>query len=48
MKVAALQGDDESEQELKIVAKGANPEQVRQAESQAEEWMKRYKKVVGK
>jgi uncharacterized protein len=48
MKVAALQGDNASEEALKLVGKGASADQVRQAESQADEWMKRYKKVVGK
>jgi uncharacterized protein len=48
MKVAALQGDDASEEALKFLGKGTSTDQVRQAESQADEWMKRYKKVVGK
>jgi hypothetical protein len=47
MKVAALQGDDGSEQALKLVGKGLSDGQVRQAEAEAAEWMKRYRKVVG-
>jgi TPR repeat protein len=47
MKVAALQGDDGSGQALKRVGQGLSDGQVRQAESEAAEWMKRYKKIVG-
>jgi uncharacterized protein len=47
MKVAALQGDDGSERALKLVGEGLTGGQVRQAESEAAEWMKRYKKIVG-
>jgi TPR repeat protein len=47
MKVAALQGDDGSGQALKLVGHGLSDSQVRQAESEAAEWMKRYKKIVG-
>jgi len=48
LKVAALQGDDESQAPLNVVAKGMSADQIRQAESQAEDWMKNYKKIVGK
>ena len=48
LKVAVLQGDDASQEPLKVVAKGMSADQVRQAESQAEDWMKNYKKIVGK
>ncbi len=47
MKVAALQGDDLSRDALKLVGQGLSEGQVRQAESEAAEWMKRYKKIVG-
>ena len=47
LKVAALQGDDVSQETLKIAGKGMSEEQIRQAESQADEWMRKYKKVVG-
>ncbi len=48
LKVAVLQGDDASQEPLKVVAKGMSADQVRQAESQAEDWMRNYKKIVGK
>lgn len=48
LKVAALQGDDEAQSAVPIVAKGMSADQVREAETQADEWMKKYKKVVGK
>jgi len=48
LKVAALQGDDVSGDALKTVGKGMSAEQVSEAEIQAGEWMKKYKKVVGK
>lgn len=47
MKVAALQGDDVSEQALKPIGQGLSDGQLRQADSEAAEWMKRYKKIVG-
>ena len=47
MKVAALQGDDGSEQALKLVGQGLSDGQVRRAETEAADWMKRYKKIVG-
>ena len=46
LKVAALQGDDASQESLKGVAKGMSADQIREAESQAEEWMKKYKKIL--
>lgn len=46
-KVAALQGDDISQEALKIVGQGLSADQVRRAESEADQWMKRYKKIVG-
>jgi hypothetical protein len=48
LKVAALQGEDVAQEALKSMARGMSADQVRQAESQADEWMKKYKKVVGK
>jgi len=48
LKVAALQGEDMAEESLKTIAKSMSADQVRQAESQADEWMRKYKKVVGK
>jgi len=48
LKVAALQGDDASEEALKSIGKGMSADQVRQAETQADEWMKKYKSIVGK
>ena len=47
MKVAALQGDDVSQDALKLVGQDLSESQVRRAESEAAEWMKRYKKIVG-
>ena len=46
VKVAALQGDDLAQESLKKVAAGMSPEQIRLAEAQADEWMKRAKKVL--
>lgn len=48
LKVAALQGDDEAQAALPVVAKGLSPDQVRDADGQADEWMRKYKKIVGK
>lgn len=48
LKVATLQGDDVSQQALGIVGKGMSADQVRAAEDQADEWMKKMKKGVGK
>jgi len=47
MKVAALQGDDVSQEALKLVGKDLSGSEARQAESEASDWMKRYKKIVG-
>lgn len=46
LKVAALQGDDVSQEALKLVGKGMSEDQVRQAETQADEWIKKYKKTL--
>jgi len=46
VKVAALQGDDRAQDSLNKVAAGMSAEQVRQAEAQADEWMKRAKKLL--
>jgi TPR repeat protein len=48
LKVATLQGDDVSQEALRNVGKGMSADQVRDAEGQAEEWMKKMKKGVGK
>lgn len=48
IRIAALQGDDVAQDALKIVGKSMSADQIRQAESQADEWMKKYKKIVGK
>ncbi len=47
LKVAALQGDDVSQESLKAVGKSMTTDQIRQSESQADEWMKKNKKRVG-
>lgn len=46
-KVAALLGDDESQESVKIVGKRLNASQLREAESEADDWMRKYKKIVG-
>jgi TPR repeat protein len=46
IKVAALQGDDVAQDSLKLVAKGMSDEQIREAEAQAGEWMRKYKKIL--
>jgi TPR repeat protein len=46
-KVAALLGDDESQESLKVVGKVMPAGQIRDAESQADDWMRKYKKIVG-
>jgi TPR repeat protein len=48
LKVAALQGEDLAQEALNSRGKSMSADQVRQAESQADDWMKKYKKVVGK
>jgi TPR repeat protein len=46
VKVAALQGDDLAPESLKKVRAGMTADQIRQAEEQAEEWMKKAKKLL--
>ncbi|HEU0289695.1 MAG TPA: tetratricopeptide repeat protein [Burkholderiales bacterium] len=46
VKVAALQGDDISLESLKAVGQGMSASQIRQAEDEAEEWMRRNKKLI--
>jgi len=46
VKVAALQGDEKAQESLKRVAAGMSAEQIREAEEQAAEWMKRAKKLL--
>lgn len=46
IKVAALQGDDKAQDSLKIVSRDMSSEDLRQAEGQAEEWMKKAKKTL--
>jgi uncharacterized protein len=48
LKVATLQGDDVSQQALVNVGKAMSAEQIREAEGEAAEWMKKMKKGVGK
>ena len=48
LKVAALQGDDEAQSAIAVVAKGMDAGDIREADAQADEWMKKYKKIVGK
>jgi TPR repeat protein len=47
MKVAALQGDDVSQDALRLVGKDLNGREIQRAETEADEWMRRYKKIVG-
>ncbi len=46
VKVAASQGDDVAQESLKAVGKGMSAGQIRQAEDQADEWMKKNKKML--
>ena len=46
IKVAALQGDDLAQEALKKVGAAMSPEQIREAEAEADEWMKRMKKML--
>ena len=46
IKIAALQGDDKAEESLKKVATGMSPDQVREADRQATEWMAKAKKIL--
>jgi TPR repeat protein len=45
LKIAALQGDEKAEENLKVVSKDMSADDIRQAELQAEEWMKKLKKT---
>lgn len=47
VRIAALQGDDVSQRALKMVGQGLSDGEIRQAEIQADEWMKKYKDIVG-
>jgi len=47
VKVAALQGDEVSRKSLQLVGRDMSADQIRQADIQAEEWMKKMKKIVG-
>jgi TPR repeat protein len=42
--VAALQGDDIAQEHLKTVAAGMPREQIKEAETQAKDWMEKAKK----
>ena len=46
-RVASLQGNEVAERQLKIIAPRLTSEQVRDTEAQANEWMRKYKKIVG-
>lgn len=46
VKVAALQGDDVALDSLKVIGKDMSADQIHQAEEQAAEWMKKYKKTI--
>jgi uncharacterized protein len=46
IKVAALQGDELAQDRLAKIAAGMSPEQVREGEVLAENWMKRLKKAL--
>ena len=46
VKVAALHGDDLAQDALERFATGMSADQIRQAESQADEWMKLKKKLL--
>jgi TPR repeat protein len=46
-KVASLLGDDEAQESLRVVAPAMTASQIRDAESQADDWMKKYRKIVG-
>jgi len=46
-KVAALQGDDVSREALKVIGGSMTADQVQQADREADEWMRRMKKIVG-
>ena len=44
--IAALQGDDMAEAARHVVAKDLDADQLRDAETQAAEWMKKMKKQL--
>ena len=46
-KIASLLGDDEAQESLQVVAPAMTAGQIRDTESQAADWMKKYKKIVG-
>jgi hypothetical protein len=46
-KVASLLGDDVAQDSLKVVARAMNSSQLRDADGEADDWMKQYKKIVG-
>lgn len=46
LRIAAAEGDDVSHRSLKTVAAVMNREQIAEAEAQANEWMKKAKKVL--
>jgi hypothetical protein len=46
-KIASLLGDEVAQDSLKVVAKAMNSGQVREADGQADDWMRQYKKIVG-
>jgi TPR repeat protein len=48
LKIAALQGDDDAQTAIRLVAKNMSAESVRDADIQVNEWMKKYKQIVGK
>ena len=48
LKIAALQGDDEAQSAVQVVAKGMSAGEIQDAEAQADQWMRKYKKIVGK
>jgi len=48
LRIAALQGEDEAQNTLKHIGNYMSADQVREAEARADEWMKNYRKVVGK
>lgn len=48
LRIAALQGEDAAQEALKVIGKDLSAGQVREAETQADEWIRNYKKVLGK
>lgn len=47
VKVAALQGDDVSQEALKVIGKNMTADQLRQSNAEADEWIRKMKKVAG-